>query len=258
MRGSHEGSFEVAHALAWRGEKPTRTTALDERYDLVVVGGGLSGLAAAYLYRQQAGPDSKILILDNHDDFGGHAKRNEFHVGDRILLAAGGSTNLEPFNFSDDVHRLLKEIGVDLDKLDAAREPEYMLAELDARYGLFLNAEQYGEARIVEGRWSGAWLGAVDCREMIGSLGLPAEQQQRLVALVEGERDLLDELSLLETKRYIETTSYEEFLKSRAGLTPATITLLEPMLKLYWGLGPECPSVAEALMIGLPGMKSLG
>jgi spermidine dehydrogenase len=258
MRGSHDGSFEVAHALAWRGQKPSETTRLDESYDLVIVGGGLSGLAAAYLYRQQAGPDSRILILDNHDDFGGHAKRNEFHVEGRMLLGAGGSTNLEPFNFSDNVDRLLKEIGVDLEKLDAAREPEYMLAEIGSSYGLFLNAEHYGQARIVEGRWSSAWLGAVDCREMVGSLGLPAEQQQRLVALVEGQTDLLDELSLLETKAYIETTSYEEFLKSRAGLTPATITLLEPMFKLYWGLGPECPSVAEALMIGLPGMRSLG
>ena len=95
MRGSHDGSFDVAHALAWRGEKPSTYSPLDEEYDLVVVGGGLSGLAAAYLYRKQHGADSRILILDNHDDFGGHAKRNEFHSGERMLLAAGGSGNLE-------------------------------------------------------------------------------------------------------------------------------------------------------------------
>ena len=53
--------------------------ALEEHYDLVVVGAGMSGLAAAYYYRQQVGPNARILILDNHDDFGGHAKRNEFH-----------------------------------------------------------------------------------------------------------------------------------------------------------------------------------
>ena len=95
MRGSHEGSFEVAHALAWRGEKPSQYKALDEHYDLVVVGAGISGLAAAYLYRKQKGPDAKILILDNHDDFGGHAKRNEFQVDGKMLLAFGGSVNLE-------------------------------------------------------------------------------------------------------------------------------------------------------------------
>ncbi len=45
-------------------------------YDLVVVGGGASGLSAAYFYRKEH-PDARILILDIHDDFGGHAKRNE-------------------------------------------------------------------------------------------------------------------------------------------------------------------------------------
>jgi spermidine dehydrogenase len=201
MRGSHEGSFEVSHALAWRGEKPTDYTALDEHYDLVIVGGGISGLAAAYLYRQQAGPDKKILILDNHDDFGGHAKRNEFHIEGRTLLAVGGSVNLEQMSFSDTVHRVMKEIGVDLEKLDAARERGYMLSGLDAGYGLFLNAKQYGQDRIVHGDWPGAWLGSGDAKALVGSLGLPAEEQERLVALAEGERDLLDDLSLGETKR---------------------------------------------------------
>ena len=73
MRGSHDGSYEVAHALAWRGEKPEKYTALDEHYDLVVVGAGMSGLAAAWYYREKMGPEARILILDNHDDFGGHA-----------------------------------------------------------------------------------------------------------------------------------------------------------------------------------------
>ncbi len=120
MRGSHEGSFEVSHALAWSGQKPTHYTPLDETYDLVIVGGGISGLTSAYLYRQQAGPDKKILILDNHDDFGGHAKRNEFELDGRTFLGVGGSVNLEQMSFSDTVHRVLGEIGVDLEKLDAA------------------------------------------------------------------------------------------------------------------------------------------
>ena len=53
MRGSHKGSFEVAHALAWQGQKPEQYQALDEQYDLVVVGTGMSGLAAAWYYRKK-------------------------------------------------------------------------------------------------------------------------------------------------------------------------------------------------------------
>ena len=75
-RGSHPGSYEVAHALAWGGEKPKRYESLDEHYDLVVVGAGISGLAAAWFYRKQMGPEARVLILDNHDDFGGHARRH--------------------------------------------------------------------------------------------------------------------------------------------------------------------------------------
>ena len=258
MRGSHDGSFEVAHALAWRGESPTDYALLDERYDLVVVGGGLSGLAAAYLYRQQFGPDSRILILDNHDDFGGHAKRNEFHTNGRMLLGVGGSLNLEHQNFSETVHRVLRELGIDLEKLDAACEPGYFISDPLADVGYYLNAEQYGQDRIVQGGSAGAWLGGGDHRALVDSLGLPGDQRQRLLALIEGEKDLLDELSLAETKRYIDTTSYEEFLISRAGLTPATIALFDPMPRLIYGLGTECISVTEALMFGLPGLKSLG
>ena len=258
MRGSHDGSFEVAHALAWRGEAPTDYALLDERHDLVVVGGGLSGLAAAYLYRQQAGPDRKILILDNHDDFGGHAKRNEFHTNGRMLLGVGGSLNLEHQNFSETVHRVLRELGVDLEKLEAACEPGYFISDPLADLGYYLNAASYGQDRIVQDASASAWLGGGGHRALIESLGLPGDQGQRLLALIEGERDLLDELSLAETKRYIDTTSYQEFLSIRAGLAPATIALFEPMPRLIYGLATDCISVTEALMFGLPGLKSLG
>src|ERR1700761_5179309 len=83
MRGSHDGSWEVAHAMVGgkKWENPTRDV---ETYDLIVVGGGISGLSAAYFYRKAAGPKARILVLENHDDFGGHAKRNEFHTPNRL------------------------------------------------------------------------------------------------------------------------------------------------------------------------------
>ena len=57
-----------------------------KKYDLTIVGGGISGLAAAYFYREGAGSGARILVLENHDDFGGHAKRNEFHLGGSCKL----------------------------------------------------------------------------------------------------------------------------------------------------------------------------
>ena len=91
LRGSHPGSFEGAHAYTRDGLPHPKPQPLDESFDLVIVGAGISGLAAAYYYQKRFGPDRKILILDNHDDFGGHAKRNEFHQGGRLQLAIGGT-----------------------------------------------------------------------------------------------------------------------------------------------------------------------
>ena len=159
MRGSHKGSFEVAHALAWRGEKPTQFKTLDEHYDLVVVGAGISGLAAAYLYRKQKGPDARILILDNHDDFGGHAKRNEFQVDGRMLLGFGGSINLEQAAMSPAAYQLLEEIGVEFKALQDAGAPDYLLSNAVADFGYYLSENVYGDNRIVVGPWGLALAG---------------------------------------------------------------------------------------------------
>ena len=131
MRGSHEGSYEVAHALAWNGQKPSSYEELDEHYDLIVVGAGQSGLAAAWYYRKKMGPTAKILLLDNHDDFGGHAKRNEFHQDGNMVLGLGGAQNIEPMSsYSAMAIELLKDIGIDdqaLAAMTANTPDDYML-----------------------------------------------------------------------------------------------------------------------------------
>ena len=122
LRGSHPGSFEIAHSLRdgtfWdRAGKPSDT---GETYDLVVVGGGISGLAAAYFFREKAGKSSRILILENHDDFGGHAKRNEFHLGGRLQLLNGGTLLIDsPTPYSPVADGLLKTLGIDPAQFDA-------------------------------------------------------------------------------------------------------------------------------------------
>ncbi len=113
MRGSHPGSFEAAHGLR-DGKASHDVIDTEEDYDMVVVGGGISGLASAYFYRKSAGPQARILILDNHDDFGGHAKRNEFQAGNRLLLGYGGTQSIEaPGHYSKESIGLLKELGID-------------------------------------------------------------------------------------------------------------------------------------------------
>src|SRR5215475_14113179 len=118
MRGSHPGSFEVAHLLRdcrqWDLSSAVNT---GESYDLVIVGGGLSGLSAAYFFVKDAGRSAKVLVLDNHDDFGGHAKRNEFSYGGRMLALNGGTLNIESWaRYNEHARAVIHDIGIDIDR----------------------------------------------------------------------------------------------------------------------------------------------
>ena len=120
LRGQHDGSFETAHALAREGRKfPVDGLPIDETYDLVVVGGGISGLSAAWFYRR-AKPSARILILDNHDDFGGHAKRNEFTLDGRRIIGYGGSQSMQSPKalYSPVAKGLLRDLGVDITRFE--------------------------------------------------------------------------------------------------------------------------------------------
>jgi spermidine dehydrogenase len=117
LRGSHPGSFDAAHSLRdgtfWEHAGSPIDT--DEKYDLVVVGGGISGLSAAHFFRKAAAPKARVLVLDNHDDFGGHAKRNEFRSGQRTMLGFGGTFSIEsPAPYSAVARGLIEELGIDV------------------------------------------------------------------------------------------------------------------------------------------------
>ncbi len=258
MRGSHDGSFEVAHALVMGGTRPAEYEPVDETYDLVVVGGGISGLAAAYLYRKQAGAAARILVLDNHDDFGGHAKRNEFRYGGRTLLGFGGSVNLEQDYIGPAARSVLEEIGVEFDVLEDAVDPDYALSSAEAPYGVYLNRETFGEDRIVAGAWAQAWAGGGDYRGLIASLKLAEDDRRKLLSLASGDKDYLADIALSDKEPYLRSVSYAKFLSERVGLSRQASLLHEPWIRAIFGVGIDSVSLMEAVMLGAPGYNALG
>ena len=151
MRGSHAGSFEVSHQLRDRRTVDLSSVShTGETYDLVVVGGGLSGLAAAHYFVKNVGRSARVLVLDNHDDFGGHAKRNEFVVDGKTIVLNGGTLNIEsPLRYNLPSRQLLEAIGVDIPRFVKSNETlAGLYNSLGLRSGHFFDKETWGQDKL--------------------------------------------------------------------------------------------------------------
>lgn len=255
MRGSHPGAFETAHALARQGEAFPATVPTGEEYDLVVVGAGISGLAAAYFYRQQHGPDTRILLLDNHDDFGGHAKRNEFHQGGPMRLAWGGTVNIEHWKYSDVGNRLLREIGVDIDRLLSGFEYDWGSSGTGLAESLFFDEATYGRDVLLAGTSS---LSRANLLAMVDRLPISEAGRQSLRRFAEAQGDLLDDYPDEKREQFLRGTRYTDFLRIHGRLTEDAIQIFGNSTVAVWGVPAWELSVAEGLESGLPGAHILG
>jgi spermidine dehydrogenase len=261
LRGSHEGSYEVAHALAWRGEKPTEYQTLDEHYDLAVVGAGMSGLAAAWYFRKKMGPQARILILDNHDDFGGHAKRNEFHHNGRMVLSLGGAQNLDsPGNYSEAAGSLMRDLGIDQSAIEAMDEntPDNYLLGGKWHGNLGLSMPGTDGHTTVGGHWYKFMHGRGEYAAAVQALPIPKVEQDKLIHFFGGKRDFLDDLSWTEQYDYINSVSYNRFLVDRVGLSKETVAIFDAHLLILNGPSGWQHTVLEAISAGAPGLRAMG
>jgi spermidine dehydrogenase len=262
MRGSHPGAFEVAHSLRdgtfW--EKAGKPVDTGEEYDLVVVGGGIGGLAAAYFYRKQAGPSVRILILDNHDDFGGHAKRNEFHLGGRMLLTNGGTVSIEsPFPYSKEARGLLAELGIDPPALQKKYENNHASSGLG--FGYFFAKETFGTERLVTnapggsyGRQgaSGKWA------EFLARTPLSAQAQQDIVRIQEAKVDYMEGVPQEQKKSRLSKMSYKDFLLNVVKAHPDVIPFYQSRTHGLYGIGIDAVPALDCWAIHFPGFQGMG
>ena len=265
MRGSHDGSFDVSHALRdgrfWaRAGEPIAT---GEAYDLVVVGGGISGLAAAYFYRARTGPGARILILDNHDDFGGHAKRNEFRPGGTLWIANGGTAGIEsPFPFSTEALALMKAIGIDAPALaeEAARAADRSIYQgLQGAY--FFDKETFGVDRLVVGTPGGRGRGGrgagLTWPEFLARTPLPADAQQAIARLETEKADYMPRLSSAEKKDRLSRISYKDFLLNFVKVPPAAIPFYQTRTHGLYGIGIDAVGALECWAYRYPGFEGM-
>ena len=260
MRGSHPGSFENAHRLRdgdfWSAASGVQETG--EVYDLVIVGGGISGLAAARFYRD-ARPGARILILDNHDDFGGHAKRNEFHLGGKLHLLNGGTLEIDsPRPYSAVADGLLKSLGIEPVALSAACDRDKLYPSLGLTHGIFFDKETFGVDRLVAGapsreeRLSGSW------RAFLARTPLSPAARADVERIETGKTDYMPGLASAEKKDRLSRISYRTYLLDVAKVDPIVADFYQSYTKGEWGVGIDAVSALDCWGYAAPGFQGLG
>jgi spermidine dehydrogenase len=253
MRGSHPGSFEAAHELRdgdfWNGATALHDTG--EEFDLVVVGGGISGLSAAYFYRQ-AKPNAKILILDNHDDFGGHAKRNEFHVGGHTLLLNGGTLEIDsPYPYSKVADGVMKMLGIDPKVLGQACDKPEIYQGLSP--ATFFDKETFGADKLVVGqpKDAAAW------QAFLKQAPLSEAARAGILKIETGTADPLPGLSNDAKRDRLSRLSYGDYLTTILKADPAVLPYYRHRTDDLWGCGIDAISALDCWGVDLPGFQSL-
>lgn len=260
MRGSHTGSFEVSHALSWGGATwPAPESLTDDVYDLVIVGAGLSGLAAAHMYRQRVGRSARVLILDNHDDFGGHAKRNEFNVDGKHLIGYGGSQSIDsPASFSAASSRMLQDAGVDTAPFYEYFDRTYF-ADRNMKSGIYFSKSKYGTDSVHDNvlRIFGN-SDLTDVQKSIDGYPLSDNAKNSFVSLLTSENDYFAGKSRAEKEALLTTMSYTDFLRNNVGTHEEVVLILRDVIKGFWGIGYDGLSAMEGFRLGMPGAWYMG
>jgi spermidine dehydrogenase len=261
MRGTTDAVMEVGHALrdgnTWGA--PTQDA---ETYDLIIVGGGISGLSAAYFYRKAAGPDARILILENHDDFGGHARRNEFHTDKGTLLGYGGTQSIAgPQLYSAQSKQLFQELGIDVQRFY-----KYFDRDFDKTHGLqrgiFFDKKTFGVDKLVvgagkSGQEPGEGTAAPDRSDLLSHAPLSDAAKKDLQRLYTDKENYLPGMSSWDRKVLLAKTSYKDFLLNYAKLSPDVIPFLQTETYGLYGVGIDAVPAGDMAGLGYPGFGGM-
>ena len=242
--GNTNAVLEAGHRIR-DGEfetEPANFADTGETYDCVVVGGGISGLAASLIFQRKAGEGKTCLVLDNHPMFGGEAKRNEFLVDGQRLLAHQGSALFQvnyPHSF---IERFYHSIGLKTPKLEYQKwgspEPEVQLTTTPylggAPYGIYFG-KKFGKP-------DGVWLTDPWGKKLDGA-PISAKAREELLrtqgpSTVRAPQYRGDAIS-----RRLDTITLEEHLMEKYSISRETVrTFLTPDEGSAFGLGPDALS----------------
>ena len=265
MRGSHAGAFEVAHQIRDGAEFRVASEPIEDTFDLVIVGSGISGLAAAYFHRKRH-PEARVLLLDCHDDFGGHAKRNEFDAGGNMLIGCGGTEALQSPKslYSETAMGLLKELGIDIARFETAFDRDHYPGRGMSR-AVFFKKETFGQDKLVTGS---PWLGVAEdldekrlnarpLKEFLADFPLSEAGKAQITALFTEKRNFWPGKKQAEVEHAIAHVSYHDFLRDQWKISPDVIACFRNNSCDFFAVGIGGVSAKDAYETGYPGVQGL-
>ena len=268
LRGSTDQAYKVMHALALEGQKfDIDKLEAEETYDLLVVGAGISGLTAAWSFRERT-PKATVLILDAHDDFGGHATRNEFQAGGRLILGYGGSETIvaPSVKFKDELGRILKRLGIRTEQF--ARESVFhrqLYPSLKLTKAVFFDRETFGRDALVKGdpivqsysEFAPKNPGGRSFAEFIRDCPLSDVAKAGLIEFEAGTRDYMAGMTVEQKMAKLEKISYRQLLVDVCKLPKDAADFFQNRSADNWGFGIDALGAIECMNDGLPGAKAL-
>ena len=198
-----------------------------------------------------ASPRGRVLILDNHDDFGGHAKRNEFHVNGRMHLLNGGTLMIEsPRPYGKVAAGLMRTLGIDAKALDDACTNKTLYRSLGLHQGVFFDRETFGVDRLVARKG--------DSREAtaayLAQTPLAENVRKDILRIEHGDEDYLPGLTSAQKKDRLSRISYEHYLLKVVKADPGVLPYYLHATDGWWGCGIDAISALDCWGTQLPGI----
>lgn len=261
--GNTHHVVNAAHKIARGGDLGALENS-GEVYDLVIVGGGFSGLAAAFTFWEQTGGKGQCLILDNHPIFGGHAKANRLDVDGHQIYGQQASS---AFALPTPIAREMGFVNPLWDKLDLPDAQEFKFVEPPQRLRGKLNIarESFG-ARENQANTAttgffyprgtengGNWVIDPLLTDFKGAPMSDSLKRELMAFLFYDKRPAATPTE--NWQAWLDSMTYKQYIENVLGFSPAVTAFVDPMIATGM-CGTACDAVSAyfAYQFALPGL----